>query len=315
MTNGLRPLNRGFIGLIFPVAAISLFLLSSCFPGQSNKNSAGITTGIDSVRLSHFKVPDNVTFSTVLEDLDKRDPQNIDKAITLFSNTIADSLSRDSMLVSLNEYMTAVMQNYFEAKIMGDHELTELFRNGEEQEEAQKRVRMLASHGIRLAFRDGEFYLEPDLEFIYGRLKDVISAGSTDYLLTKISLGKTMKNEHDKPVSVPDSLARHIVAWEDFMDRNPGFLLTDDIQILYMDAFSTYLSGTDQAPLFDPSTKLLNPSYQASYLRYLETNPGRESTKIISSFYDLLTSKEYKYDEAVDTFLTEINFIPSQVQP
>jgi hypothetical protein len=56
---------------------------------------------------------------------------------------------------------------------------------------------------------------------------------------------------------------------------------------------------------------MLNPLYQASYIHFIESYPGRESTKIVAKFYELLTAKGYKYDEELDNFLSEVNFIPS----
>lgn len=298
--------------------AVGSMVLTSCSPGQQGKKANGgkltgaVVAGIDSVRLLQFKVQDNASFSAVLEDLDKRDLQNINRAISLFANTVADSVSRDSMLITLNDYMISVIQGYYDTKIFGNQELNDLFRMKEDQPEVQKLVQMLASHGINLFYREGDFYLEPDQNFIYSRLHGILSSGGDNYLKTKILLAKGFSRTNNQPVSPPDSLARQIIAWEDFIRLHPGFLLTEEIQIQYMDAFTTYLSGNDQAPLFDPSTKMLNPVYQASYIHFMEDYPGRESTKIVGKFYELLTSKGYKYDEELDNFLSEVNFIPSQ---
>ena len=96
------------------------------------------------------------------------------------------------------------------------------------------------------------------------------------------------------------------------MVNNPDYLAKDDIQAQYIDAFTTYLSGSEQLPQFDPNTKMLETAFQQSYIQYIEKNPNRESTKIVKKFYDLLASKEFKYEESLDTFLPEVNFIPSQ---
>ena len=318
MMQGIRFRNSKIIQALFLLLTVSSVLLTSCSTGQQEKKanrgklSGGVIAGIDSVRLLQFKVQDNASFSSVLEDLDKKDLQNINRAITLFSNTVADSTSRDSMLITFNEYMISAIQGYYDTKIFGNQELNDLFRTKEDQPEAQKLVQMLEYHGINLFFRDGDLYLEPDQNFIYSRLHGVLSRSGDTYLKTKITLSRGFSEANMQPVSPPDSLARQIIAWEDFIRQHPGFLLTDEIQIQYIDAFTTYLSGNDQSLLFDQSTKMLNPLYQASYIHFIECYPGRESTKIVAKFYELLTAKGYKYDEELDNFLSEVNFIPSQ---
>lgn len=320
MMQGIRFRHSKYIRVLFLLLIVTFVVLTSCSTGQQEKKanhgnlSDSVVAGIDSMPHLQFRVQDNASFSSVLDGLDNKDLQNINRAIALFSNTLADSTSRDSMLITFNDFMISAIQGYYDTKIFGNQELNDMFRTREDQPEAQKLVQMLASHGINLFYREGDFYLEPDQNFIYSYLHGVLSSSGDTYLKTKIILSKGFRDANNQPVSPPDSLARQIIAWEDFIRQHPGFLLMDEIQIQYMDAFTTYLSGNDQFPLFDQSTKMLNPVYQASYIHYIESNPGRESSKIVEKFYNLLTSKGYKYDEELDNFLSEVNFIPSKNQ-
>ena len=298
--------------MVFP------FVLTSCFPGQPEKQVAKEKSGeerannTDISHLSTLTVTDNITYSNVLDDLDRNDLQNIDLALTLFSNNKADSLSRDSMLVSFTEFMTSEIQGYYDGHLNGNQDLIRHFENKGDQSETQKLISMLATHGIKLSFREGDFYLEPDLAFIYDRLNGALTVSSRDYLQVKISLANGLNTDSGQPVSVPDSLAHNIIAWEDFMVKNPGYLLKDEIQAQYIDAMAAYLSGTEQLPLFDPDTKMIEAKYQSSYLRYLKEYPDRGSARIVKKFYDLLDSKGFKYDEELDSFLSDVNFIPTQ---
>jgi hypothetical protein len=99
------------------------------------------------------------------------------------------------------------------------------------------------------------------------------------------------------------------------MQKNPDYILTNEILAQYIDAMSAYLSGMEQFPLFDPETKVAVNQYRESYLRLIKNYPDRPATQIVKRFYDLLSSKSFKYDEEVDTFLSEVNFIPTQNQP
>jgi hypothetical protein len=295
--------------IIFLLAASPIFL-NACFSGQNESRSEkgkGGHAGMDTSRISHLIVPTNAAFCSVLDDLDKSDLQNINRALTVFSANSADSLGRDSMLISFNEFMTSAMQGYYDSKLIGNQEVIEHFRNKDEQAEAQKLTASLATHGINISYRDGDFYLEPNLEFIYERVNKVITESSRDYLQTKINISKGFTTADGQPVSAPDSLAFQVIAWDNFMTKNPEYLMKDEIQAQYFDVLASYLSGTEQFPLYDPNTKILDPKYHSSYLRYIEDYPDRESTKIIKKFYDLLASKGFKYDESMDSFLPDVS--------
>ncbi len=296
------------------------FLLTACFPGQpekksaKEKSSAEKTNTLDAFSLSQLTVPTNAAYDAVLDGFDKSDLQNINHALTVFANNKADSLSRDSMLISFNEFMTSAMQGYYETKLMGNRSLIEQFGNKEDQPAAQKLISSLASHGITLSFRDGDFYLEPDMAFIYSNLDRVLTNSSRNFLQIKINIAKGFNTGDSLAISPPDSLANQIVAWEEFLLTNPGYLLKDEIQAQYVDVLATYFSGMEQLPLFDPNTKMLEPKYQNSYLHYIENHPNLESTKMVRKFYDLLASKGFKYDEELDSFMSELNFIPTENQ-
>jgi len=293
------------------------FLLTTCFPGQSEKQAVRDklkenSSTPDIFRLTQITVPSNAAYSAVLSELSRNDLHNIDRAITLFNSNKADSLSRDSMLISFNEFMTDVMQEYYAGKLMGNQKLMDHFLNKEEQAEAKKMTAQLAGHGIKLTFQDNDFYLEPDLAFVYDHLEGGLTTGSRNYLKTKISLASGITYEDQRPVSKPDSIAYQMIVWEEFMTKHPGYVLNEEILAQYIDALTLYVTGLEQLPLFDPDTKMIAPDYKASYLRYLEKYPDRESTATVKKFFDLLVSKGFKYDETLDTFLSEVNFIPTQ---
>jgi hypothetical protein len=208
--------------------------------------------------------------------------------------------------------MTSVMQEFYAGKLIGNRKLMDQFENRDDQSEAKKMIASLAAHGISLSYREGDFFLEPDLAFVYSRLENALTPSSRSYLQTRIGLSKGFVSENNQPLSPPDSLAHQVVAWEDFIVKYPDYAFRDEILALYIDVLAAYLSGLEQLPLFDPSTRILNHEYQSSYLRYMEKYPNRESTKTLKKFYDLLASKGFKYDESLDSFLSEINFIPTQ---
>jgi hypothetical protein len=293
------------------------FLLTGCFLKQPDKKPTGESTPtksevMNTFRLTQITVPSNIAYNSILEDLDRNDLQNIDRALTIFTNNKADSLSRDSMLISFNEFMATVMQEYYSSKLLGNRKLMDQFENKEDHKDAQKLISLLASHGIQITYREGDFYLEPDLKFVLHHLNGVLTTGGQSYLQTKINLAKGFYIGNNQPVSPPDSLAFQVLVWEDFMLKNPEFVAKDEILTQYIDVLTTYLSGMEQLPLFTTNTRMLEPAYQNSYLQYIENYPKRESTNTIKRFYELLASKGFKYDESFDSFLSGINFTTPQ---
>ena len=289
-----------------------LLALSSCMfggkdkPAAKEKSASDIPVFTDTIRLQQIIVPNNNVYGAVLDDLDKSNLRNVDLALKIFTNNRADSLSRDSMLVSFNEYMTSVIQEYYDNKLLGNKELTDHFENKDDQGAAQKLTESLSRHGIQLFFREGEFYLEPNLGFVYQKLNKVLSVASREYLAKRIKLSV------NQGLSTPDSIADQVAVWEDFQIKYPGFVMKDDIQSQYLDAMAAYLSGVEQLPLFDPDTKKIEPKYLTSYQHFMESNPKRESAKVVRKFYELLSKKGFKYDEALDSFLVDENLIPIQ---
>jgi len=311
--------RKAAIGIIVPSVLLAL-PFSSCFSGGKDKSSAKNTNTSDypvysdTTRLKQINVPGNFVYGAVLDDLDKSNLGSIDLALRIFCNNRADSLSRDSMLVSFNEFMNSAMQEYFDNKLLGNKELTDHFGNKENQADAQKLTQTLATHGIHLNFNDGEFYLEPDLSFIRQRLGKVLTSSSMEYLTTRIKLARNFSGfssgNKNQALSIPDSIAFQFVTWEDFLAKYPGYVMKDDIHSQYLDALTAYLSGLEQMPLFDPDTKKIDPNYLTSYQHFIESNPTRESARVVKKFYELLTRKGFKYDEAMDTFLSEEILVP-----
>lgn len=304
-------------GRLFLSLSVVLFIFAACFSGESERQTARKKLSEDSgrtdiFRLSQITVPHDAAFSAVLSDLSRNDLQNIDRAILLFNSNKADSLSRDSMLVTFNEFMSAVIQEYNASNLTGNRRVMDQFENKMDQSEAKKMTESLAAHGVSISFREGEFYLEPNLPFVYDRLESQLTNSSRNYLKIKISLASLNSGDTEQKLSPPDSLAYQIITWEDFIRQNPEFILEEEILAQYIDVLAAYLSGLEQLPLFDPETKLLTPEYKASYLRYMEKYPAMESTGTVKKFYNLLESNGFKYDESMDTFLSEVNFIPSQ---
>jgi hypothetical protein len=138
----------------------------------------------------------------------------------------------------------------------------------------------------------------------------VLTTAGKRYLNIKIDTEKTLSSGEDQSAKIAETLAQQIIDWENFNRDFPGFVASGEIQAQYLDLLTTYLSGTEQFPLFDPSTNLVNENFKLSYQSYLQKNPDSESGKIIGKFYKILADKGFKYSEELDAYLSEINLTP-----
>jgi hypothetical protein len=68
----------------------------------------------DPGEIARLKISSADEYNQVLEMLNKKDLKSIDLAIKLFRNSAADSLSRDSMLVAFNDFLSVMAGTYLE---------------------------------------------------------------------------------------------------------------------------------------------------------------------------------------------------------
>ncbi len=294
---------------------IPLFILFSCNNNQSNKgenrgDEAGQEGNVDVERLSGMKFDFAIDYGDALELLDKGDLQSIDVAITMFNNSTADSISRessscDSMFVGFNDFLASVIQSYYENNLNDNADLKKKLKNGEADSEISEFKEPLEKSGINLSTSEGEYYLEADQEYLYQKMNGHLSKASAQFLQLKVRDQKDPLETDGALLLSPDSIASRLIAWEDFILSNPEYASINEAEMLYSTYLSAFLSGTDNSPVFDLDDKKLDDRFKIAYETFATTYPERKSAKVVKQYYDLISANGFKYSDKIGDFLME----------
>jgi len=286
--------------------ALPLLFFMSCnlHPSGHSNDSKGIALHdsiIDPDKIVRLKVTNAEDYDQVLDMLDKNKLNSISVAVRLFQNAKLDSLSRDSMFVGFNDFFALMANSYLEntdslhAKLAGDV-----------SEGTISRIKSaLSDYGMNLTTAEGEYYLEPQTDWLIKNFGNKLSSGYVEFL-TLSSKEQKEKFAADGIILIPvETLMARIIIWEDFIGKHPGFISLNKAEDFYTQYMEAFLSGTENSKAFDPASKKLNAKSKSAFEAYIQNNPGRKSTVVIKEYYDLLKSSNFLYSEKVDAFILE----------
>lgn len=282
----------------------SLLFLMSCNLNEKRtgkEKQEDQEQAIDPVKILNLKIGNADDYNQVLDLLNKKDLKSIDLALNVFRNSTADSLSRDSMLVFFNDFLSTVAGTYLE-----NNDSLQGKKGIDISDEATKKMKdRLSAYGMMLSTSEGDFYLEPDNDFLIKNFSEKISPAYREFL--NIAAGEQKdKFAEDETILIPiDSVAKRIRVWEDFKEKYPSFISLGKAQDNYSQYLEAYLSGTDNSKAFDPESNKLKDNLKVSFEKYISENPDSKSTKVVKDYYDLLKSSGFRYSEKVDSFILE----------
>ena len=267
---------------------------------HSNANAEGDSI-VDLEKVKQMKLTSVREYHKVLDKLDKGDLASVDAAITLFKNCTIDSLSRDSMFVTFNDFFNGVAGNYLE----NNENVSSQLENSPSKEAIDKLRSTLNSYGISLNSSEGTFYLEPQTEYLIQNFGSKVSQACREYLAIQ-SKEQKVRFAEDGTILIPiDSLTSRIVTWENFMEKYPDFISIKMAQDQYAQYIGAYLSGMDNSRIFDPATNRLNDNSKMSFESFIQKYPDRKSTEVVKAYLELLQSTNFNYTDKVDSFLLE----------
>src|SRR5690349_13283645 len=144
-----------------------LYFLVSCnlnpkSSGKDNNQKDQEREFANPEKLANLKIKSADEYNQLLDVLEKKDLESIDLAIKLFKNSKADSLSRDSMLVVFNDFLSVMAGTYLENSdsLQGKSGI-----DISKEATAQLKER-LSGYGMMLTTSEGDFYLEPDNDYL-----------------------------------------------------------------------------------------------------------------------------------------------------
>ncbi|MEI6678347.1 MAG: hypothetical protein WCL21_07050 [Mariniphaga sp.] len=288
---------------VFFLFLISL-LLSCDFNQSKNKetNPLAITDSVvDIEKLSGMKLTNPDQYRQVIDRLDQGDLASIDMAKILFENSASDTLTRDSMFVVFNDFFNLVAAGY----LNNNEVINAQLENSPSTEVVNKLKTRFYAYGILVGSSEGNFYLDPQNDYLLQNFGSKLSSGYRDYL-TILSKEQKMRFAEDGEILIPvDSLISRIITWENFMSRYPAFISVKMAQDKYAQYMSAFLAGMDNSRVFDRSTNHLSDSVKVSFESFLVKYPNSKSSELVEDYLELLKSINFNYSERVDSFLLE----------
>ena len=305
----LKPIKVKRMYRLVPI--VFLLFFASCNMSstrQSGNSENQEASNMEQLAATRFDYA--VDYGDALDLLDKTDLNSIDLAIAAFKKSTPDSvaaqsLSADSMLVVLTDFIQSVVQTYDETNLNGNVELINKLRNDADNADVTGFKERLDAHGIALTSVNDDFFLEIKYSFLLNVLKNNLSNTSKRFMELKVNDERKPLVVDEKLIFSPDTIAVRLMQWEDFVKANPAYISVHDAENRCSDFLTLMLSGTEENPVFDLDTKLVVPEFKIVYEKYINQNPERSSTLVIKRFYDLLAETGFKYNEKIDSFLSE----------
>ena len=290
------------------LSALLLILCLSCNfqqTGRTNNNDSNGLTFHDSIvdldKIARLKLTNAEDYNQLLDVLDKNNLNSINLAIQLFQNADSDTLSRDSMFVGFNDFFAQMANSYLENNDSLHSKLT-----GDVPEGTINRIKVtLADYGMNITTAEGEYYLEPETDWMIKNFGGKLSSAYVEFLTISAKEQKEKFIEDGNILIPTETLMARIITWEDFIGKYPGFISISKAEDFYSQYLEAFLAGTENSKVFDAATKKLNEKSRLSLETYIRNNPGRKSSTVVKEFYELLKSSNFLYSDKVDTFILE----------
>ena len=302
-----RILTLNFKDTVPIMRYISIFLIISLFyacnfnPPQRKADSSKMKfdVTIDTAKIAQIRLTNPADYRRILDTIDPGDLSSLDAACTLFRNCVADTLTRDSMFVILNDFFNHLAGIYLE----NNEKVSNQLLISPSVQTINTIHSSLETHGLLLCSSEGAFFIEPYTPFLLQNFGRELSSAYRDYLTIESEEQKERFVREGKTVIPPDSLVARIVTWDHFITKYPRFISIRNAQDKDAQYLGAYLAGTEGSTVFDPETTVLNDSSRLSFESFIVKNPEIKSTQVVRDYLELLRTSDFRYTEKVDSFL------------
>ncbi len=150
---------------------------------------------------------------------------------------------------------------------------------------------------------EGTYYLDVLPDYFHSIFKGHVSKGLNSYLDQRNKeLAEGFSEDAGLRISF-NQVYERVVAWENIIQENPHFILSDDADYYYKTYLETLLTGMDNSRVFDGDDRKLNPEIQKLYESIIQSAGNSKSKSIISEYYSIASKNDFKYSEQLDACL------------
>jgi hypothetical protein len=159
--------------------------------------------------------------------------------------------------------------------------------------EKEDLINKLAANGAIVVASDGACYIDEKPDYLYKIFKGKISDALTQYLkLNSKELKESFSFDACLSISF-EQLYKRVINWEDFINKNPNFFLEKEAKDKYTEYLGILLSGMDNSPIYEYEPAKLLPEIKRLYEKIIAKHESRNSTKVITEFYNKLKKNNF----------------------
>jgi hypothetical protein len=285
---------------------LPIILFASCNIRQpkqnaSSKELSSDNSVLDINKISQLNLESAREYGEILDALDKNNLNSIGLAIKLYKQAKVDSVSKDSMFADFNDFFALIANSYLE-----NNNVLQNQSSVESADTTVNRIKtLLSDYGMNLTTNQGEYYLEPETEWLLKKFEGNLSHASLDFLTIYAEEQDNKYIGDGNLLVTQNELISRIIKWEDFIGKYPSFISIGRALDYYTQYLEAFLNGTENTNVFDAATKKLNDKTKSAFEAYVKMYPGRKSAQIVREYYDLLKSSDFHYTDKVDSFMLE----------
>jgi hypothetical protein len=159
--------------------------------------------------------------------------------------------------------------------------------------------------GCSLLSTEGLYYIDLSSADLLGHVRDHCSPAMENFLTLRGVEEEQGFSDDAALVITWDVLSDRVANWETLIAADSSFLLLPEAEWRKDMYLETYLTGMDNAPIYDFEKATLDPEVRRSYERFIDRYPTHASARLVRAYLDLLTKEGFRETDAVKAFLKE----------
>lgn len=316
----------GLVIVVSILAGLIYYLSPYLFYSTPNTNSNPIPTSAPPVK-EPTKPLDLLSYQDYLSSLDRSQIQSLASGIKVLEENIPNYSPEEAdqsflafntfYIESLNHYNETFWQNEtLNAKLKAatrnltparTFEYLNIPSDVQKDPEIKELVQQVSSSGLILAVSEGGFYFSENPDFLYNRFSKYLSESLRAFL--ELRRQETIEEfTNSAGLRIPFAkIGEQVINWEKYIEKYPDSPLKELADFQYQLYLGTFLFGMDNHKVFEDGR--LKPEIGKVYQNFSQQYPHTKTANLINRYYQVLCANDFKYNEAVENFLSE-NHVP-----
>ncbi len=231
-----------------------------------------------------------------------------DQSFLAFNTFYIESLNHGNETFWQNESLNAKLRNAIKGLSSAQsHEYLNKPSALQKDPEIRNLVQLINASGLVLKVSGGGFYFSENPVFLYHHFSKYLSESLRVFL-------ELRRREEDEGFAGDTGLlisfakiGERIIDWEKYSEKYPDSPLKELANYQYQLYLGTFLFGIDNSKVFEKNH--LKPEIKQVYDNFKKQFSNTKSGNLISRYYEVLRSNDFKYNKAAENFL-RANHVP-----